>query len=121
MVSADRSRSEFLFCPCAKQIHSGTLGADMTNLEVRVLVVLWATDKGSIGRSALSKRFGGKTIRSPSPPVTIASNVWDKLENPERAYTLLIELSSPLVGYLGRNEGKDWAADRFYFLRDLTV
>ena len=47
----------------------------------------------------------------------------EKLENPEKAYTLLIELSSPLTGYLGRKQyqGKDWKADRFYFLRDLMV
>lgn len=32
---------------------------------------------------------------------------------------LLIELSSPLTGYLGRNKGGD--GDRFYFLRELLV
>lgn len=31
---------------------------------------------------------------------------------------LLIELSSPLTGYLGRNKGSE-GSDRFYFLRDL--
>ena len=38
------------------------------------------------------------------------------------AYNLLIELSSPLSGHLGRvqKEG-DWHCDRFYFLRDLIV
>ncbi|MCY7408447.1 MAG: DUF1802 domain-containing protein, partial [Alkalinema sp. CAN_BIN05] len=40
-----------------------------------------------------------------------------KLENPEKAHALLIELSSPLTGYLGRDE----ETDRFYFLRDLMV
>ena len=46
-----------------------------------------------------------------------------RLEKPENAYSLLIELASPLAGYLGRTqyEGRDWKADRFYFLRDLTV
>lgn len=34
---------------------------------------------------------------------------------------LLIELSSPLTGYLGRKKGSDWRSDRFYFLRDLLV
>lgn len=33
---------------------------------------------------------------------------------------LLIELSSPLTGYLGRNKGRD-GSDRFYFLRELQV
>jgi hypothetical protein len=34
-------------------------------------------------------------------------------------HEVLIELSSPLSGYLARNKGKDWKADRFYFLRSL--
>ncbi|HAZ46162.1 MAG TPA: DUF1802 domain-containing protein [Cyanobacteria bacterium UBA11369] len=34
---------------------------------------------------------------------------------------LLVELSSPLTGYLGRNKGSDSLSDRFYFLRHLTV
>jgi hypothetical protein len=36
-------------------------------------------------------------------------------------HELLIELSSPLTGYLGRRKGSDWRTDRFYFLRDLKV
>jgi hypothetical protein len=32
---------------------------------------------------------------------------------------ILIELSSPLTGYLGRKKGQDWNEDKFYFLRDL--
>jgi hypothetical protein len=43
-----------------------------------------------------------------------------KLED-EVAHDLLIELSSPLTGYLGRIKGKDWTSDRFYFLRDLPT
>jgi hypothetical protein len=35
-------------------------------------------------------------------------------------HEILVELSSPLTGYLGRNKGRD-GSDRFYFLRDLTV
>lgn len=34
---------------------------------------------------------------------------------------LLVELSSPLTGYLGRIKGSDFGRDRFYFLRDLSV
>lgn len=47
------------------------------------------------------------------------------LSAPSRRYSeqelheVLIELSSPLSGYLARNKGKDWKADRFYFLRYL--
>ena len=51
------------------------------------------------------------------------ASILRKLDDPKEAHTLLIELSSPLTGYLGREQdpGKDWKADRFYFLRDLTV
>ncbi len=34
-------------------------------------------------------------------------------------HEILIELSSPLSGYLARNKGEDWKSDRFYFLRSL--
>ncbi|MEH1855803.1 MAG: DUF1802 family protein [Nostoc sp.] len=36
-------------------------------------------------------------------------------------YEIMIELSSPLTGYLGRIKGSDWKSDRFYFLRDLPI
>ena len=39
----------------------------------------------------------------------------------EEMHEILIELSSPLTGYLGRNKGEDWGRDRFYFLRDLKL
>jgi hypothetical protein len=39
----------------------------------------------------------------------------------EAMHEILIELSSPLTGYLGRIKGSDWTSDRFYFLRDLKV
>ncbi|MGF1992371.1 MAG: DUF1802 family protein [Nostoc sp. ZfuVER08] len=41
--------------------------------------------------------------------------------NDEIVRDLLIELSSPLTGYLGRIKGSDWKSDRFYFLRDLAI
>ena len=40
---------------------------------------------------------------------------------PQEMHEILIELSSPLAGYLGRIKGKDWRSDRFYFLRDLPT
>jgi hypothetical protein len=40
---------------------------------------------------------------------------------PKELHEILIELSSPLTGYLGRIKGDDWRRDRFYFLRDLPV
>ncbi|MEI2581919.1 DUF1802 domain-containing protein [Scytonema sp. PRP1] len=39
----------------------------------------------------------------------------------EAVHDLVIELSSPLIGYLGRIKGSDWKSDRFYFLRDLPT
>ncbi|BAY69915.1 DUF1802 family protein [Trichormus variabilis] len=39
----------------------------------------------------------------------------------EEMHEILIELSSPLTGYLGRVKGNDWRSDRFYYLRDLTI
>ncbi len=39
----------------------------------------------------------------------------------QEMYEILIELSSPLTGYLGRNQGTDWKSDKFYFLRDLAT
>jgi hypothetical protein len=41
--------------------------------------------------------------------------------NLEEMHDILIELSSPLTGYLGRIRGKDWKSDRFYFLRELKL
>ncbi|MHC5858457.1 DUF1802 family protein [Nostoc sp.] len=40
---------------------------------------------------------------------------------PAEMHEILIELSSPLTGYLGRIKGSDWKSDRFYFLRDLPI
>jgi Domain of unknown function (DUF1802) len=39
----------------------------------------------------------------------------------EKVYELLLELSSPLTGYLGRQKGSDWKSDKFYYLRDLPT
>ena len=36
-------------------------------------------------------------------------------------HEILIELSSPLTGYLGRIRAEDGQSDRFYFLRDLPI
>ena len=41
--------------------------------------------------------------------------------NYEAMHEILVELSSPLTGYLGRIKGDDWRRDRFYFLRDLRL
>jgi hypothetical protein len=39
----------------------------------------------------------------------------------QKVHDLLVELSSPLTGYLGRIKGSDGKSDRFYFLRELQV
>ncbi|MEG5030404.1 DUF1802 family protein [Microcoleus sp. AT8-B1] len=39
----------------------------------------------------------------------------------EEMHQILIELSSPLTGYLGRIKGDNSQSDRFYFLRDLPL
>ncbi|MFM2063789.1 MAG: hypothetical protein RLZZ507_3460 [Cyanobacteriota bacterium] len=39
----------------------------------------------------------------------------------EEMHEILIELSSPLTGYLGREKGNDWKTDKFYYLRDLPI
>jgi hypothetical protein len=52
--------------------------------------------------------------------VFFASNPPQDLSDKD-LYNILIELSSPLTGYLGRTKGNTWKDDRFYFLRDLIV
>jgi hypothetical protein len=44
------------------------------------------------------------------------SNLTDEI-----VHDLLIELSSPLIGYLGREKGSEWKTDKFYYLRDLPI
>ncbi|MBD3562296.1 ATP-binding protein, partial [Planktothrix sp. FACHB-1355] len=44
-----------------------------------------------------------------------------KPEDLRLVHELLLELSSPLTGYLGRKKGSDWQSDRFCFLRDLPI
>ena len=48
-----------------------------------------------------------------TPPQPIAKR--------EDLHEILIELSSPLTGYLGKKKGNGWESDRFYFLRDLPI
>lgn len=40
---------------------------------------------------------------------------------PQEMHEILLELSSPFAGYLGRKKGEDWQRDRFYFLRDFPL
>jgi hypothetical protein len=49
----------------------------------------------------------------------LAKEPKSKLNELLQVHDLLVELSSPLTGYLGRVKESDWRSDRFYFLRDL--
>ncbi|MEH2407190.1 DUF1802 family protein [Nostoc sp.] len=61
----------------------------------------------SAGVEALHGAYFG--LRPPQPITTA------------EMHEILIELSSPLTGYLGRIKTSDWKGDRFYFLRDLPI
>jgi hypothetical protein len=44
-----------------------------------------------------------------------------KLLEMTELHEVAVELSSPLTGYLGREKGRDWRGDRFFWLRDLAI
>ncbi len=50
----------------------------------------------------------------------VGSHPPQSLESSE-IHEILLELSSPLTGYVGRIKGENWRGDRFYFLRDLPI
>lgn len=54
----------------------------------------------------------GAYYANPNPPQPL---------NLQEMHEILIELSSPLTGYLGRIKGDNLWRDRFYFLRDLFL
>ncbi|MGG6295362.1 DUF1802 family protein [Leptolyngbya sp. AN02str] len=49
------------------------------------------------------------------------SMITQKRLDDKEIHEILVELSSPLAGYLGRIKGSNWEADRFYYLRDLAI
>ncbi len=63
-----------------------------------------------ISVTEIRSTYNAKYVKSPAPKL-IDSVVKD----------LLIELSSPLAGYLGRVEENGKKCDRFYYLRDLPI
>lgn len=73
------------------------------------------SDQNTESPSAKQKGFTVTEIRT---HYNVTHN--PKLLN-ELVHNLLIELSSPLTGYLGRIKGTDWKSDKFYFLRDLSA
>ena len=66
-------------------------------------------EKTGFERVSVHALHGAYAISNPPQPL-----------KPEALHEILVELSSPLTGYLGRNKGRD-GSDRFYFLRDLQV
>ena len=66
-------------------------------------------EKTGFERVSVHALHGAYAISNPPQPLT-----------PEALHEILVELSSPLTGYLGRNKGRE-GSDRFYFLRDLQI
>ncbi len=60
--------------------------------------------------AAVQALHGAYVASQPPQPLTI-----------EEMHEILIELSSPLTGYLGRDKGANMNSDRFYFLRYLPI
>ena len=60
--------------------------------------------------TSVSTLHGAYSISQPPQPLET-----------KQMHEILIELSSPLNGYLGRIKGTDWESDKFYFLRDLAT
>ena len=63
-----------------------------------------------------NERIGVEALHA----VYVTSNPPQNLKDRE-LYDILIELSSPLTGYLGRIKEDYWKRDRFYYLRDLPI
>nr|WP_017721682.1 DUF1802 family protein [Oscillatoria sp. PCC 10802] len=69
-----------------------------------------------------SDRTNGQSVGfSQLHGVYVYSNPPQPLLSREQLRDILIEISSPLTGYLGRVRASDWESDRFYFLRELPV
>jgi hypothetical protein len=83
--------------------------------EIRIRAHAISTFKAYLEKTKVSEagieKFSGFFCGSDAP---------QHLEDRE-LYDILIELSSPLAGYLGRVKGDNWKADRFYFLRELQL
>ncbi|NER32717.1 MAG: DUF1802 family protein [Oscillatoria sp. SIO1A7] len=84
------------------------------NIELRSLVIrLVKTYQENSG----DKEVGVEAIYG---SYNISPNRPQRLEKSD-LHEILIELSSPLTGYLGRTKGSEWQGDRFYFLREIRV
>ena len=81
------------------------------NLRSHVISILKKYHENSGSEQASVDALGGAFSMS-KPPKQLSR---------EELHEILIELSSPLTGFLGRIKGDDWRRDRFYFLRDLRL
>lgn len=67
-------------------------------------------ENSGFARASVDSLSGAYSISNPPQPLS-----------PKDLHEILVELSSPLTGYVGRIKGEDWRRDRFYFLRELPV
>ncbi|EDX75962.1 conserved domain protein [Coleofasciculus chthonoplastes PCC 7420] len=67
-------------------------------------------ENAGLGEVGVDAIYGAYIGSSPPKPLM-----------PNELRDILIELSSPLTGYLGRSKGNELNRDRFYFLRDLPL
>jgi hypothetical protein len=67
-------------------------------------------ENAGLGEVEVGQIYGAYIGSSPPKPLM-----------PNELHDILIELSSPLTGYLGRRKENDSNRDRFYFLRDLPL
>ncbi|NJM48086.1 MAG: DUF1802 family protein [Alkalinema sp. RU_4_3] len=68
------------------------------------------------------KELGDETVTASNVRIHFNATQPEKLDSPEEVQEILVELSSPLAGYLGRIKcQKTWRGDRFYYLRDLPA
>ncbi|MFW5666938.1 MAG: DUF1802 domain-containing protein, partial [Coleofasciculus sp.] len=67
-------------------------------------------ENAGLGEVEVGQIYGAYIGSSPPKPLM-----------PNELRDILIELSSPLTGYLGRSKENDSNRDRFYFLRDLPL
>jgi hypothetical protein len=67
------------------------------------------------------KEGGDEKVSASTVRIHFNATQKENLDSPEEAHNILLELSSPLTGYLGRDKCDIWKGDRFYYLRDLPT
>lgn len=112
--------------PCLESVPFGTDADNNVNMfidQVEQTIKL----RSYIVKSVKALRKHGDTRVSASNVRThfntaFAERLNTQLKTTEQAHGFLVELSSPLTGYLGRDQcDTNWENDRFYYLRDLIL